>query len=144
MTTACAGTLSGGVGYLAPMDESAFRRLGMLQSALLSAIPHTAGLHPQAYRALRRERLLRNRKVHTHPHLHALLDRLDHSLAVHLCGCMIKLQLQQHTILDGLLLSRYLALDSATQQQIALKLGTSRERILNDLQGIPQSVTHTL
>jgi DNA-binding CsgD family transcriptional regulator len=43
-----------------------------------------------------------------------------------------------------LLLSRYLALDSATQQQIALKLGTSRERILNDLQGIPQSVTHTL
>lgn len=105
------GTLSGGVGYLAPMDESVFRRLGMLQSALLSAIPHTAGLHPQAYRALQRERLLRNRK---------------------------------HTILDGLLLSRYLALDSATQQQIALKLGTSRERILNDLQGIPQSVTHTL
>jgi hypothetical protein len=57
------GTLSGGVGYLAPMDESVFRRLGMLQSALLSAIPHTAGLHPQAYRALQRERLLRNRKV---------------------------------------------------------------------------------
>jgi hypothetical protein len=60
------------------------------------------------------------------------------------CDRTIKLQLQQHTILDGLLLSRYLALDSATQQQIALKLGTSRERILNDLQGIPQSVTHTL
>jgi hypothetical protein len=73
MMTACAGTLSGGVGYLAPMDESAFRRLGMLQSALLSAIPHTAGLHPQAYRALRRERLLRNRKVHTHPHLHVVI-----------------------------------------------------------------------
>ncbi len=61
--------------------------------------------------------------------------------------CCVRVRVRwspQHTILDGLLLSRYLALDSATQQQIALKLGTSRERILNDLQGIPQSVTHTL
>lgn len=59
----CLGTLCGGVGYLAPIDETVFRRLGMLQSALLSAIPHAAGLHPQAYRALQRERMLRNRKV---------------------------------------------------------------------------------
>jgi len=57
------GTLAGGVGYLAPIDESVFRRLGMLQSALLAALPHAAGLNPQAYRALQKDRLLRNRKV---------------------------------------------------------------------------------
>jgi len=105
------GTLAGGVGYLAPIDESVFRRLGMLQSALLAALPHAAGLNPQAYRALQKDRLLRNRK---------------------------------HTILDGLLLSHYIGLDSSAQKQIALQLGTTRRCILNDLHAIPQSVTYTL
>jgi hypothetical protein len=125
------------VGYLAPMDESAFRRLGMLQSALLSAIPHAAGLHPQAYRALQRERLLRNRKVTHFSKIFFVVFVLKYII-------FNEKQYRQHTILDGLLLSRYLGLDSALQQQIAVKLGTSRERILSDLQGIPQSVTLTL
>eukprot|EP00850_Spirogloea_muscicola_P006264 SM000029S10559 [mRNA] locus=s29:956734:964291:+ [translate_table: standard] len=47
------GTLDGGVAVLAPMDELAFRRLQALQRVLVDAVPHTAGLNPQAFREYR-------------------------------------------------------------------------------------------
>eukprot|EP00850_Spirogloea_muscicola_P016587 SM000135S27031 [mRNA] locus=s135:382502:389897:+ [translate_table: standard] len=47
------GTLDGGVAVLAPVDELAFRRLQALQRVLVDAVPHTAGLNPQAFREYR-------------------------------------------------------------------------------------------
>lgn len=44
------GTLDGGLGYLRPMEEGVFKKLAALQSKLMTAIPHAAGLNPRAYR----------------------------------------------------------------------------------------------
>ena len=44
-------TTAGGVGVLAPLDESSFRRLSFLAQKLVGGVPHTAGLNPRAYRA---------------------------------------------------------------------------------------------
>lgn len=45
-------TLDGGIGYLLPLPEKTYRRLLMVQSALVVLIPHAAGLNPRAYRQL--------------------------------------------------------------------------------------------
>jgi len=55
-------TLDGGIGYFAPIDESVFRRFAMLQNRLLTAIPHIAGLNPQAFRMRTHDRMNRSRK----------------------------------------------------------------------------------
>ncbi|CAH9139748.1 unnamed protein product [Cuscuta epithymum] len=47
------GTLDGGVGYIAPLDELTFRRLQSLQKKLVDAIPHVAGLNPKSFRLYR-------------------------------------------------------------------------------------------
>lgn len=44
------GTLDGGLGYLLPVPEKAYRRLSMLQIKMVHGIPHDAGLNPKAYR----------------------------------------------------------------------------------------------
>ena len=43
-------TLDGGIGYLIPISEKTFRRLFVLQNALVVMIPHYAGLNPKSYR----------------------------------------------------------------------------------------------
>ncbi|KAL4582957.1 hypothetical protein LXL04_007519 [Taraxacum kok-saghyz] len=44
------GTLDGGVGCVAPLDELTFRRLQSLQKKLVDAVPHVAGLMPRSFR----------------------------------------------------------------------------------------------
>ncbi|KAG9472914.1 hypothetical protein GDO78_016085 [Eleutherodactylus coqui] len=45
-------TLDGGIGLLLPMQEKTYRRLLMLQNALITHIQHHAGLNPRAFRML--------------------------------------------------------------------------------------------
>lgn len=44
------GTLDGGLGCIAPLDELTFRRLQSLQKKLVDAVPHVAGLNPKSFR----------------------------------------------------------------------------------------------
>ncbi|GMH19709.1 hypothetical protein Nepgr_021550 [Nepenthes gracilis] len=44
------GTLDGGIGCIAPLDELTFRRLQSLQKKLVDAVPHVAGLNPRSFR----------------------------------------------------------------------------------------------
>jgi hypothetical protein len=44
------GMSSGAIGVVAPVDEDAYLRLTALQHAMVSALPHTLGLNPLAYR----------------------------------------------------------------------------------------------
>ncbi|XP_041375883.1 cleavage and polyadenylation specificity factor subunit 1-like isoform X2 [Gigantopelta aegis] len=46
-------TLDGSLGFLLPLSEKVYRRLFMLQNALTVHIPHTAGLNPKTYRAVK-------------------------------------------------------------------------------------------
>ncbi|VFQ77558.1 unnamed protein product [Cuscuta campestris] len=47
------GTLDGGLGCIAPLEELTFRRLQSLQKKLVDAIPHVAGLNPRSFRLYR-------------------------------------------------------------------------------------------
>ncbi|KAL6653028.1 hypothetical protein ACP70R_011953 [Stipagrostis hirtigluma subsp. patula] len=44
------GTLDGGIGCIAPIDELTFRRLQSLQRKLIDAVPHVCGLNPRSFR----------------------------------------------------------------------------------------------
>ncbi|KAJ1270311.1 hypothetical protein BS78_06G044200 [Paspalum vaginatum] len=44
------GTLDGGIGCIAPVDELTFRRLQSLQRKLVDAVPHACGLNPRSFR----------------------------------------------------------------------------------------------
>ena len=46
-----AGT-DGSVGYVAPLEEAAFRRLYFLSTKMIVGLPHACGLHPRAFRAM--------------------------------------------------------------------------------------------
>ncbi|ESO86522.1 hypothetical protein LOTGIDRAFT_128853 [Lottia gigantea] len=46
-------TLDGSLGFLLPVTEKVYRRLTMLQSIMLTLIPHLAGLNPKGYRAIK-------------------------------------------------------------------------------------------
>lgn len=48
-----AGSLDGSVGYLTPLSETDFRRLGRLEMRLVSELSHCAGLNPKAYRLVK-------------------------------------------------------------------------------------------
>lgn len=47
------GTLDGGIGSIAPLEELTFRRLQSLQNKLVDAVPHVAGLNPRSFRQFR-------------------------------------------------------------------------------------------
>lgn len=44
------GTLDGSLGCIAPLEESTFRRLHMLQKKLVDAVAHLCGLNPKSFR----------------------------------------------------------------------------------------------
>ncbi|CAM0907795.1 unnamed protein product [Alopecurus aequalis] len=44
------GTLDGGIGCIAPIDELTFRRLQSLQRKLVDAVSHVCGLNPKSFR----------------------------------------------------------------------------------------------
>lgn len=55
------GTSDGGLGCVCPVDELVFKRLHALQTKMINALPHFAGLNPKAWRYVKPERkVLRN------------------------------------------------------------------------------------
>ncbi|KAK7505375.1 hypothetical protein BaRGS_00003537 [Batillaria attramentaria] len=104
------GTLDGGIGYLLPIPEKVYRRLLMLQNALLTHIPHSAGLNPKAYRTVK----------HTVPSLSN-----PHRL-----------------ILDGELIWKFLHLSLNERTEVARRMGTAVEQIVDDLMEIDRVTAH--
>ncbi|KAK7575512.1 hypothetical protein V9T40_011798 [Parthenolecanium corni] len=49
-------TLDGSIGYILPIPEKNYRRLLMLQNALVTHVPHTAGLNPKDFRTYKSSR----------------------------------------------------------------------------------------
>lgn len=47
------GTTNGSMACLLPLPEKMYRRLLMLQSIMVSTVPHVAGLNPRAYRIVK-------------------------------------------------------------------------------------------
>lgn len=47
------GTLQGGVGFVSPLEEAAFRRLSFLGVKMVTGVQHAAGLNPRSFRAHR-------------------------------------------------------------------------------------------
>uniref|UniRef100_A0A4W3GPJ6 Cleavage and polyadenylation specificity factor subunit 1 n=1 Tax=Callorhinchus milii TaxID=7868 RepID=A0A4W3GPJ6_CALMI len=106
----CCATLDGGLGFLLPMHEKTYRRLLMLQNALITMIPHHAGLNPKAYRMLHCDRR--------------------------------SLQNGVRNILDGELLNKYLYLSTMERSELAKKIGTTPDMILEDLLEIDRVTSH--
>ena len=46
------GTLEGGVGLFAPMEERMYRRLSALQAVMINALPHDCALNPRSFRLM--------------------------------------------------------------------------------------------
>jgi len=46
------GTLEGGVGLFAPLEERMFRRLSALQAVMVNALPHDCALNPRLFRLI--------------------------------------------------------------------------------------------
>ncbi|XP_075705549.1 cleavage and polyadenylation specificity factor subunit 1, partial [Rhinoderma darwinii] len=103
-------TLDGGVGMLLPMQEKTYRRLLMLQNALITQIPHHAGLNPRAFRMM-----------------HAGRRTLQNAV---------------RNVLDGELLNRYLYMSTNDRSDVAKKIGTTTDIILDDLLEIEKVTSH--
>ena len=43
----------GSLGFVSPLEESAFRRLDFLTTKMVTGLPHVCGLQPRAFRAMR-------------------------------------------------------------------------------------------
>ncbi|KAK7115084.1 hypothetical protein V1264_001025 [Littorina saxatilis] len=103
-------TLDGGIGYLMPIPEKVYRRLLMLQNALVTHIPHLAGLNPKAFRTVK----------HTAP----------------------ELSNPHRQILDGELIWKFLHLSLNERTEVARRLGTAVEQIVDDMLEIDRVTAH--
>ncbi|XP_069771192.1 cleavage and polyadenylation specificity factor subunit 1 isoform X2 [Narcine bancroftii] len=103
-------SLDGGIGFLLPMQEKTYRRLLMLQNALITMSPHHAGLNPKAFRMLHCDRRA--------------------------------LQNGVRNILDGELLNKFLYLSTMERSELAKKIGTTPDMILEDVLEIDRVTAH--
>ncbi|XP_032830400.1 cleavage and polyadenylation specificity factor subunit 1 isoform X1 [Petromyzon marinus] len=103
-------SLDGGMGLLLPMAEKTYRRLLMLQNALVTLVPHLAGLNPKAFRMLHSDRRT--------------------------------LQNTVRNVLDGELLFKYLHLSTMERSELAKKIGTTPDTIIEDILDIDRVTAH--
>lgn len=103
-------TLDGSLGYLLPVTEKVYRRLLMLQNALVTHIPQTAGLNPKMYRAAKMP-------------------------ATELANA-------NKNILDGELLWKYLHLSMMEKAEMAKRIGTTVEQLVDDFMEIDRTTAH--
>eukprot|EP01012_Entosiphon_sulcatum_P038214 TRINITY_DN4940_c0_g1_i1.p1 TRINITY_DN4940_c0_g1~~TRINITY_DN4940_c0_g1_i1.p1 ORF type:complete len:1544 (+),score=246.46 TRINITY_DN4940_c0_g1_i1:1177-5808(+) len=97
------GGLSGSICYLAPVsNEASYRRLGHLTHKLYTEVPHTAGLHPRAFRMVTTE----CQKPRLAP-----------------------LRFRSPNIIDGNLVKEYPGLDHLTQVDLGRRMGTRPDAI---------------
>ncbi|XP_033126019.1 cleavage and polyadenylation specificity factor subunit 1-like isoform X2 [Anneissia japonica] len=103
-------TLDGAMGFLMPVSEKTYRRMLMLQNALTTGYPHTAGLNPKAYRHVKyNERVLIN---------------------------------PSKNIVDGDLLWHFNYLSVVERNELARRIGTNVEQILDDIMDVQRLTTH--
>ena len=103
-------TLDGSIGYLLPLPEKIYRRLLMVQNALVAFIAHGAGLNPRAYRQLQiKWKSLNN---------------------------------PQHNILDGDLVWKFLYLNLSERMELAKRIGTTADQVVEDLMEIDRVTAH--
>ncbi|XP_016321673.1 cleavage and polyadenylation specificity factor subunit 1-like [Sinocyclocheilus anshuiensis] len=121
-------TLDGGVGLLLPMQEKTYRRLLMLQNALTTMLPHHAGLNPKAFRP-------------DGTFLQFFVASV--SICCRMLHCDRRtLQNAVKNILDGELLNKYLYLSTMERSELAKKIGTTADIILDDLLEIDRVTAH--
>ncbi|KAH9246842.1 hypothetical protein BASA81_015620 [Batrachochytrium salamandrivorans] len=102
------GTLAGGLSSLVPLEEKVFRRLDLLQQAMVASalIPRNAGLHPLQCSQPR------------------VPKRPSHSKT---------LRNATATIVDGRILHKFVDLEKITQIKLAMSIGSTVESILDTL-----------
>ncbi|CAG05995.1 unnamed protein product [Tetraodon nigroviridis] len=128
-------TLDGGVGLLLPMQEKTYRRLLMLQNALTTMLSHHAGLNPKAFRCVGADRTSAAMLSGMLPDFATSVSRMLH------CDRR-SLQNPVKNILDGELLNKYLYLSMMERSELAKKIGTTQDIILDDLLDIDRVTAH--
>ncbi len=104
------GTLDGALAYVLPLNERVYRRLHMLQNALVSHLAHVAGLNPRSARQLR--------------------------------GFRGSNFTPQRNMVDGDLVWQYLTLSGSEKHELARRIGSTCEQLLDDLLEIHRVTTH--
>ena len=109
------GSPDGSLSSLTPVEESAFKRLQLLQGQLTRNIQHIAGLNPRAFRwALRTNstcKYLIGRRIVRNDYVSKPLSK---------------------GILDGNILAQYEALPITRQNEVTRQIGTERLIVLRD------------
>jgi cleavage and polyadenylation specificity factor subunit 1 len=103
------GTAEGSVGVFIPVHEKLFRRLYTLQSIMINALPHHAGLNPREFRQA--------------PHAHKSTGRPD-------AWCTWK---SKKAFLDMAVIGRFVDVDYVAQRELARCIGTTPEVVLHNL-----------
>jgi hypothetical protein len=103
------GTLAGGLGSVLPIDEKNFRRLDLLQQAMITSmyLPRNAGLHP-------------------------LQSSLPRGIIQKRPSTMNK-STKTKNIIDGRIIWRFVDLDKVAQRKISLSIGSTVDTILDTL-----------
>ncbi|OQS02703.1 hypothetical protein THRCLA_04941 [Thraustotheca clavata] len=107
-------TAEGGVNVLTPVYEKSFRRLYTLQTIMINALPHNAGLNPREFR-----QALHNQ----------LTGRQD-------AWCKWK---GKKAFLDMAVIGRYIDLDYVAQRELARCIGTTADVVLHNLLELQRS-----
>ncbi|OQR95251.1 hypothetical protein ACHHYP_00170 [Achlya hypogyna] len=107
-------TAEGGLGVLTPVHEKTFRRLYTLQTIMINALPHNAGLNPREFRQAPHSRMT---------------GRPD-------AWCTWK---AKKAFLDMAVIGRFIDLDYVAQRELARCIGTTSEVVLHNLLELQRS-----
>uniref|UniRef100_A0A914VZR8 Cleavage/polyadenylation specificity factor A subunit C-terminal domain-containing protein n=1 Tax=Plectus sambesii TaxID=2011161 RepID=A0A914VZR8_9BILA len=108
------GTLDGALGTLVPLSEKVYRRLHMLQSCLGTHSPHVGGLNPRGAR----------------------ISRLPRNSSLGLT------QQSSRNIVDGDVVWEFVYLSAPEKLEIAKRLGTTKQQLMDDLIELERVSTH--
>ncbi|TPX33999.1 2-dehydropantoate 2-reductase [Synchytrium microbalum] len=103
------GTLDGGLGMMVPVSDKQFKRMYALWSKLVNGLQHVAGLNPRGYRQGQ--------------------SRGPPQGAAQILGGMTNTR----STMDGDLIWQFASLSVSQQREIAKSIGSSVERIMDDL-----------
>ncbi|KAI9015412.1 CPSF A subunit region-domain-containing protein [Hyaloraphidium curvatum] len=102
----------GSLSFVMPISEKMYRRLLSLSTRLLNALPHPAGLNPRGFR-----------RAHSH------IDRLTSGSSM-------------RNPIDGDLLFRFVSLPFNRQKELSRSIGSTLERVLDDMLEVEMSVDY--
>jgi cleavage and polyadenylation specificity factor subunit 1 len=105
-------TTDGAAGVMCPIPPATYKRLLALQQVMTYSLPHACGLNPLEYRAAAK---------HPAGIWKESVRRLRHVL---------------FPVVDGNLVEEFLSLDATKQSDLARSIGTSSERIIEELRNV--------